>query len=62
MGHMSILLDEMGLDKMGLDEIGINHHRHVIMSYDKRTLHGFIASSPGHFLSHTWPRSTVNTI
>ena len=25
MGHVSILLDEMGLDKMGLDEMGINH-------------------------------------
>ena len=24
MGHVSILLDEMGLDKMGLDEMGIN--------------------------------------
>ena len=23
-GHVSILLDEMGLDKMGLDEMGIN--------------------------------------
>ena len=28
MGHVSILLDEMGLDKMGLDEMGINH-RHA---------------------------------
>ena len=26
MGHVSILLDEMGLDKMGLDEMGINRH------------------------------------
>ena len=25
MGHVSILLDKMGLDKMGLDEMGINH-------------------------------------
>ena len=24
MGHVSILLDKMGLDKMGLDEMGIN--------------------------------------
>ena len=24
MGHVSILLDQMGLDKMGLDEMGIN--------------------------------------
>ena len=24
MGHVSILLDEMGLDKMGLDKMGIN--------------------------------------
>ena len=26
MGHVSILLDEMGLDKMGLDEMGINQY------------------------------------
>ena len=24
MGHVSIVLDKMGLDKMGLDEMGIN--------------------------------------
>ena len=24
MGHVSILLDEMGLDKMGLDEMGLD--------------------------------------
>ena len=24
MGHVHILLDEMGLDEMGLDEMGIN--------------------------------------
>ena len=24
MGHLHLLLDEMGLDKMGLDEMGIN--------------------------------------
>ena len=25
MGHLHLLLDEMGLDEMGLDEMGINH-------------------------------------
>ena len=30
MGHVSILLDEMGLDKMGLDEMGINHYRPIV--------------------------------
>ena len=24
MGHLHLLLDEMGLDEMGLDEMGIN--------------------------------------
>ena len=26
MGHLHLLLDEMGLDEMGLDEMGINLH------------------------------------
>ena len=33
MGHVSILLDEMGLDKMGLDEMGINHLLHIHLGY-----------------------------
>ena len=30
MGHVSILLDKMGLDEMRLDEMGINHWVHTI--------------------------------
>ena len=32
MGHVSILLDEMGLDKMGLDEMGINRLNKLLAS------------------------------
>jgi len=31
MGHLHLLLDEMGLDKMGLDEMGINPCIHTSM-------------------------------
>ena len=41
MGHVSILLDEMGLDKIGLDEIGINlkaHYQKFLTDYNLRKL------------------------
>ena len=30
MGHLHLLLDEMGLDKMGLDEMGINQNPYAL--------------------------------
>ena len=33
MGHLHLLLDEMGLDKMGLDEMGTNRTKMPGMNY-----------------------------
>ena len=40
MGHVSILLDEMGLDKMGLDEMGITDDQSISqILYWTRSIH-----------------------
>jgi len=43
MGHLHLLLDEMGLDEMGLDEMGINPTK----VYSKRSINGRGATNVG---------------
>jgi len=60
MGHLHLLLDEMGLDKMGLDEMGINLHIYTAHT----PLPTLTPLSCPHILTHTCthPSPTPHTL